>query len=289
MREAEKACPEGGNYLNLQQLREQLGKSRAWMANTLTKLGIVPELRRDRMQKVVKHYPPEALTLLREIAAEYPPNGDWMTLNRLSRKLNADREWVERRLKELGFVGEVRCQPGYGKPAVHYPPEALVALEPLVNEYPVADGWVTANHLEEATGTSAGWVRRRLSEMDAQGEQRKDEQGVPRMHYSPEVLEAMLHRKASLDALGGRQTPGLKFRIAILQVLAASAEPLTVAATNSQLEGDFIGKQVYDGLLWLAERGLVSKVEVTGKPKTRWLITDEGRFAVQAQTAGVSA
>jgi hypothetical protein len=213
-----------------------------------------------------------------------------VTVNRLAQLLVVDREWVERRLKEYGFSGEVRCQPGYGKPAVHYSPEVLETLKPLAKEHPQANGWLTANALEELTATSANWVRLRLREMMPEGELRKDGQGVPRLHFPPEVGEEMLRRKAVLEKLRGRQTTGLQFRIAILRVLSDTAELMTVTAVNSQLEGDYIDKQVYDGLRWLAQRGLASKVGVPGKPKTRWFITNDGRMAItDSNPAVVSA
>lgn len=281
LREAQKACPEAGDYLNTTQLLEQLGKSWAWIAKTLTSLGFVAEQRRNRRQKLVKHYPPEVLPLLREIASEFPASGDWLTVNRLANLLKADREWVEGRIQEHGFIGEIRCQPGYGKPAMHYPPETLATLQPMAHQYPLADGWLTANALEVLTGTSTNWVVRRLREMRPEAQMRKSEQGVPRLHYPPEVLEKLLRRKAALGKLQGRQTAGLRFRLRILNILAETTEPATLSRIKSKLQGVHDERQIYDGLLWLKQRNLVTRVRTK---KTRWQITDDGRDVLAIET-----
>lgn len=148
-------------------------------------------------------WPPAVLDALRAEATKVPDRNTWVSIAYLSRVSGKDWQWVKHQLNELGAEPATLRIPGSGKTFPHYPPEVeaeiLARAKTIVRAPP---GWLTANGLELATQKSANWVRRQLTlQKTAEAAEYADEHMVPRTHYGPSVVNALLASASKKDAL----------------------------------------------------------------------------------------
>jgi hypothetical protein len=188
------AHPPARDYLTLEAIAKKTNRHRETVKGFVSQLHVQPVKRRDAANRLSEYYPPEVISLITETFGYYPPSGDWLTVNAIKISLGADWEWVRKQIEELKVVGEIRkVSAKYGKLAMHYPPETLDRLRDIYQSYPEAGDYITANTIQDETGRSDNWVRRRLASCEF--EIRKDAQGVPRKHYSPGVLSDLMARR----------------------------------------------------------------------------------------------
>lgn len=191
IREEEKSYPPYGDYLAMAQLAKGCKRSLVWVTNRLSQMGVTPEKRIDPVGKVGDYYPPEVLSKLQAMAKEHPESGDWLTINQLARMADVDREWVKSRIAARGIPPETRRIPGSGKLADHWPPELGEDLKLEAEAIPLAGSWLTAHAMEQLLDRSFNWVRRHLAPYAHLSQWRRDQHGVPRLHYSPTVFNRL--------------------------------------------------------------------------------------------------
>ncbi len=183
---------EVGDWLNMQDLYVALRRSRLWILNRLERMGVRPEKRRDSRGQITDHYPPSVLEELRVMSELYPAAEDWLTINQIVEQVLKERTWVVAWLAEIGVEGESRRIPGSGKVALHYPPQIVSQLlERAAEHKPAEPGWLTETALVKDVGRSHNWVKKRLPRYNHLTRKMTDSQGVPRIHFPPEVAEAL--------------------------------------------------------------------------------------------------
>lgn len=64
--------PEKGDYLNIHQVARRSGHATPWAEEVLRKLGIEPEVRKDKKDRLHSYYPPEVVNILVEYEKDNP-------------------------------------------------------------------------------------------------------------------------------------------------------------------------------------------------------------------------
>jgi len=128
---------------------------------------------------------------------KYPLLGDYLTIPMLTKATGMDREWVIKKLHELGITGEQREHPAFHRRVyTSYPPSTLNNLISLAGDYKKAeDGWLTLTALETKVGKSSRWILKRLGEINVTTIMQRDSRGALRIHYPPAVLHELLQAK----------------------------------------------------------------------------------------------
>lgn len=114
----------------------KVGKSVLWAKSQLDLFSEQSKMLPDANNRLAKHYPPDVIDIVIQIASELPPEaGSWITLEEISQMVGKHRSWVERRIDQLRIDSEVRMDRKM-KPRVHYRPEIvdLLQLNFLIDE-----------------------------------------------------------------------------------------------------------------------------------------------------------
>lgn len=275
---------EPGTYLNLFQIAGMLGRHQLWIRNRLDDilddLGAEPKLGLDSSGKPVEHYPEEVLGPLTEEKDKYEDSGDRLTIRMLEHEIGKGREWVEGQLEEMGARGEYRRYERSGRVDLSFSRETLIELLNRAEAYvdPGPD-WYTANALGRIVGKSSNWVRGRLNSLNAEPRSFQDSHGVPRKHYSPEVLSSLLKMKEDwrvFQILESEQYGGddeikqLRKVLAYGQVMSRSAL-LWIGIKESEME-----KWMKMGLITRRKNGQYYLTKVAEKIAQRATIEEEG-------------
>jgi hypothetical protein len=187
--------PYAGTWSSMSELEEEVGRGRAWIKKRLDAAGIYPEERMARgNHAVIDHYSPEALEYLRVQKERQPaPAGEWRTIRAMALVMGRDEHWVRARIDQYEQLGRQKLDDN-GKPAFHYPPAVLDALQQENNEiqaYPEAEQYVSTKTLMQKLGRSALWVRNRIEKIEAQAEMRRNKSGRVYAYDSPQVLKTL--------------------------------------------------------------------------------------------------
>lgn len=193
------AYPPAGDWLNLEQVKDRLGKSRKWVED---RLKTFPHPTEQRMTKtgVRLHYPPWVVDKLRPEAST-PEADDWLTARRIGQLLGSvGRDWVLARLAEENIVPEIRIN-STGQEVHHYPPWALDRLRTILAQTPPIGDWLITTSIAEAVGMSTPWVEKQIEQHFAdQAQTRLNERNAPCVCYPPEIVP-------KLKVLADRYTP----------------------------------------------------------------------------------
>lgn len=192
------AIPKAGGYMTITQIARAINRSTIWTRRQLELIDFMPVQRKDSMDRVRGHYPPDAAALLAEIVNQYPPGEDWITATGAATQLGACKQWVRAQIAALSIEGELRVHRQSHHIRMHYPPSTVQRLLPLIETYPSADGWLTTTQLKTTLGWSFHRVAKALKELGHAGEMRLDRRNIGRKHYPPTVL-------AELRALPGNK------------------------------------------------------------------------------------
>jgi hypothetical protein len=185
------------SLISLQTIQEHVGRSYGWTQKVISELGA----QADKMSR----YPKATLAEVRRISMAVPLDDGWYNLGQLTRYTSADREWVERRLGEIGILPESRRSSLTGKILLFYPPESVGELMKAIESRAQPGGeWLTAHAITERVDRSYNWVRARLQEHSSLAVKKQDDQGVTRSHYSPNIVSILAEESKRLRALPER-------------------------------------------------------------------------------------
>ena len=168
-----------------------------WVEKRLIEHGIAPKYRRHFSGNIFAYYDHSVLVTLMNESLKYPLLGDYLTIPMLTKATGMDREWVIKKLHELGITGEQREHPAFHRRVyTSYPPSTLNNLISLAGDYKKAeDGWLTLTALETKVGKSSRWILKRLGEINVTTIMQRDSRGALRIHYPPAVLHELLQAK----------------------------------------------------------------------------------------------
>jgi len=173
--------------LSVSDMAEILGRSRRWTQYTLEEIGAtpVPDLPLPRYGKAI-------LQDLRHICMAVPLDQGWYNLTELVELVGADYRWITSRLIREGVESTLRRSSRTGRVYDYYPPHALrlLLIEKQKRPKPAGD-WLTERGIATAIGRSKKWVSARIESFREYAEPLQDDNGVTRIHYPPEVLNAL--------------------------------------------------------------------------------------------------
>lgn len=185
-------------YITLSKLEEILGQNWFRIRSRLQAMGIQPIPYAPTSGRTIQVYPRSVLEQLETQPKSPPPQGDWLTMPMLVQQLGRDRDWIEKRIHELGIPGENRWVSRAHKEYLCHPPEALAKLQQLNQAVPPAKpGWKTADAIRNAAGRSHNWIRVRLHLFQDQSQILLDAKKVARQHYPPEVVAKLIQQSQS--------------------------------------------------------------------------------------------
>lgn len=198
IREAYEAIPRAGDWFCLEEIAESLGriKSTPWVQERLDeRYGNIAEIRltRGSSRRETYHYPPEAVTVIRELQNKEVVAGTWLNRNQIAEAVNKSAAWTQKQLDRLHpNIGENRIGKA-GAPSVHYPPETVAAIRKIAEEYPEAGEWKTLRQMATLMGRSEKWVREHVigTEHEKTAEKRVGRGAVIALHFPLNVLEAL--------------------------------------------------------------------------------------------------
>jgi len=123
------AARERGEWMTVNQIAKFIGRDSSWVKRRLENdHSAEGELRVDRTGKKVLHFSPDIVRALKEQAVIHPQAGSWLSINDLAKKLQRDRSWVERRIRDnFSSIGEMRLSRS-GRSCIHFPPRIVRKL-----------------------------------------------------------------------------------------------------------------------------------------------------------------
>jgi hypothetical protein len=174
------------NFLSLNQIAEQLGKSVGWTQKNL--IHIQAQQKRGA-QGVV--YNKRYLQILRDTLLETPYDDGWYNLKQLVEHTGKSREWIQAQLSRNNIQSQARQSGLTGRVLPHYPPDTLQLLLEKLSVIKPGGDWVNANYIATETNKSINWVNNRLRLYRDLAEERFDDRGSVRLHYPPIVFDAI--------------------------------------------------------------------------------------------------
>ena len=125
--------------LSIPMLSERVGKDREWVVDQLEELGVVGEYRRfEKSGRVDLSFDQGILKELEHRTAPYePPQEGWFTANALTEMTGKSRNWVIRRLEQIGIEPSLR-EDSHGVLREHYPPAVVEELLEMKRGWQVA-------------------------------------------------------------------------------------------------------------------------------------------------------
>jgi RNA polymerase sigma factor (sigma-70 family) len=174
-----------------------LGRHFDWVSRHIADLGVEPEFHRDVVGKVVPFYPRNIYSDLEYENTKYSEQGDRVTMPFLVEAVGKDREWILKKLGELGVRSELRESPAFHRRVYPtYPSEVVDYLQNLREAYiPAEEDELTLEGLVARTGKSRNWIAKRLDKIPHTTRMRQDAKGALRTHYSPDLLGSLLRLK----------------------------------------------------------------------------------------------
>ncbi len=191
--EASSVTP-AGDWLPLETIGKQIGRSPAWVKKQLDEAKFETEERRFADGKVLPHYPPSALDFIKKLDESVPEAKNWLNLLQLSSAIGRSSNWVSKRLSHVSFKSQLRKTNGSLKAVPHYPPSILEHLKKAAKaeeELPRANGWLTVRAIAKALDREERWVVREIAAYHSEVELRMDPKGRTFDHYPPSVLEKL--------------------------------------------------------------------------------------------------
>lgn len=185
--------PPANDLYSIGEAEALVGKERDWIARMVEKHELIWEYRTlAESGRVGVHYPQDTIDTLRALAAEIPPAGDWLTATQLGRLVSRDKKWVRDHLGDYLALAEPRIADNM-KIEPHYPPEALVYLQQIIETLPpYAGDWMTVGGIASKLGRSVDWVEKRIEQFKDRAEPRLTNKGNRSLtHYPPEVYEEL--------------------------------------------------------------------------------------------------
>lgn len=181
------------DWLSIQQIAKQTGKSEPWVKKQLEENFPTSAEKRIGVRVLPSpHYPPGVAEVIKKIADQFPPAGDWKTIRGMAAAIGRSEKWVRTHVEGTPREKLAESRVGMGNViAPHFPPEVLEGLKresgPTV---PTAGTWLTPTQIAEALGRDQGWVQFKLKALQIKGELRKSLRNnriLP--HYPPSAVE----------------------------------------------------------------------------------------------------
>ncbi len=186
------------DWVSIPQLTKLTGKSEPWVRKQLEEnFPTSSEMRIGEWVLPSAHYPPGVAEVIKQIADQFPPAGDWKTIRGMAVALGRSEKWVRTHVEGTSREKLAEARVGTGNIiAPHYPPELLDELQresgPPV---PSAGNWLTPTQIAEKLGRDQGWVQYKLKlGLKIPGEKRYAMTNSGRRilpHYPPSVLETL--------------------------------------------------------------------------------------------------
>ena len=111
-----------------------------------------------------------------------------MTSTSIKQLLGMGESWVKAHLKNYEDKSEIRLNATH-KPARHYPPQVIEALQVEVEKIPPADGWFTSYGIMKLLQVENRWLEKELEKYRDVAELRRSAHKNEVLHYPPEVVE----------------------------------------------------------------------------------------------------
>lgn len=189
--------PLAGEWFNLSELEQEMGKSREWVIARLKNGGFTPNERVARTNHAVTdHFPPDSYDYLKRcLQEESRQAGDWLTMTYIARSLGRDEKWVKAHLEPYETLKEKRLD-DVNKMTYHYPPlvyEALVRINIQTQSYEESGEYMTVKTLAQKIGRSVLWVKNRVDQIEATPETRRNRSNRLYEYYPPKALEQLRH------------------------------------------------------------------------------------------------
>jgi superfamily II DNA or RNA helicase len=134
------------------------------------------------------------------VTPNYPPAGDWVTINAITDATGKSRKWVETRIDSLGYKSEIRM--AFTGAKGHYPPIVVDLLMQKVEEEVLGGSWRTRASISQEVGLFPEWVARTIKRLGIKAENRLDATGKLGPHYSPVDVARIIEFARSIPKAG---------------------------------------------------------------------------------------
>ena len=133
------ATPEANGFLPISVIAKHVGRSTLWVRNRLAQMSIKPEMRRDKKDRIVEHYPPEVVPALQQQSSSIAKAGDWLTLGAIAKQFSVPREHLAKALPELELHPDEREMESTHRVELHYSPADVEKLRGWLEAHPYDD------------------------------------------------------------------------------------------------------------------------------------------------------
>lgn len=185
--------------VNITQIAEAIGRSWSWTNARIEQLGLKQVTLEPGWGRPSRMFHRTAVKKLRDDALELPYDLRWQNVGNIALQTGEDPQWIIRVFDELGIEPQVRRSALTGKSLVSYPVETVKHLQSVrqgLSEAP--RGYATENSIAVLTGRNYKWVKIRLENAHELAEVYLDSRGARRVHYPPQVVEALIDESQTL-------------------------------------------------------------------------------------------
>jgi len=119
-----------GDWMTGWDIAQSLGQSQQWVNDKLKSYEEYSKiLLTNTGNRPLVHYSPIVIDALKSLISDKPAHADgWVNAKEVSQMLVKSRDWVSRRIGNVGICSEARLD-RRGQPGVHYPPEIIDILQ----------------------------------------------------------------------------------------------------------------------------------------------------------------